>query len=100
MRVDIQGKNSSIGEREGVERSSSHSWFWLLLLGILLLASVLRLYALDVYPQNFDCDTTALGYDAWSLWTTGHDQHGERFPVYFRSFGDYVPPVAYYMVAP
>jgi 4-amino-4-deoxy-L-arabinose transferase-like glycosyltransferase len=91
-------KVSSQGERQGVEPRSYG--FWLFLLGILLLASVLRLYALDAYPQNFNQDQMLLGYDAWSIWTTGHDHHGAFFPVFFRSFNDYVPPAANYISSP
>src|SRR5256885_2192534 len=97
---DIPVKSSSEGEREGVERRWPEFWFWLPLLGILLLASVLQLYALDVYPQRFTQDTIVLGYDAWSIWTTGHDHYGAFFPVFFRTFDDYNPPVANYVVAP
>jgi len=105
-REDILVKCSSVGEREGVERNGARFWFWLFLLGILLLASVLRLYALDVYPQSFNQDGMLLGYDAWSLWTTGHDHHGAFLPVFFRSFWtpgqsiDYDPPVSRYVAAP
>jgi 4-amino-4-deoxy-L-arabinose transferase-like glycosyltransferase len=87
-----------------VERSLSG--FWILLICILLLASVLRLYALDVYPQNFNQDGILLGYDAWSIWITGHDHHGVWLPIFFRSFwsphvpNDYDPPVSRYVVAP
>ncbi len=40
------------------------------------------------------------GYDAWSIWRTGHDQHGALLPLLFRNFNDYVPPVANYVTAP
>jgi len=71
-----------------------------LLLLIVLLAAFLRLVALGSYPQRFNQDEMTLGYDAWSIWQTGHDQHGEPFPIQFRTFNDYVPPVATYLAAP
>ena len=74
--------------------------FWLPLLCIVLLASGLRLYALDTYPQRFNQDAMVMGYDAWSIWTTGHDHHGDLFPIFFRTFNDYVLPVPNYIVAP
>jgi 4-amino-4-deoxy-L-arabinose transferase-like glycosyltransferase len=74
--------------------------FWLVLLCILVLASVLRLYALDSYPQLFNQDAAVLGYDSWSVWTTGHDSRGVFFPVFFSAFGNYDPPTSRYMVAP
>src|SRR5258708_17169934 len=76
------------------------SYFWLILLLIVSFAGALRLYRLAQYPQIFDQDETVLGYDAWSLWLTGRDHHGQVLPVYFRTFGDYVPPAANYVAAP
>ncbi len=70
------------------------------LLLILLLAAGLRLYQLGVYPQIFDQDEQVMGYDAWSLWQTGHDHHGALLPVFFQTFDDYVPPVSNYITAP
>ncbi len=78
----------------------SPRFFWLALLLILLLAAALRLYALGDYPQAFNQDEMVLGYDAWSVWTTGKDQHGNTLPIHFRTFNDSVPPVANYIAAP
>lgn len=74
--------------------------FWLPLLAIVLFAAFLRLYALDSYPQFFHQDEAALGYDAWSIWNTGKDQHGAPWPIHFRTYNDAVPPVANYLTAP
>lgn len=52
------------------------------------------------YPQLFSQDEAVLGYDALSIWQTGQDQHSNAFPVHFRTFNDYVPPVANYLAAP
>src|SRR2546421_1937602 len=98
MKEDISVKSSSMIERQGMKQSLSR--FWLLLLCILLLASALRLYALDVYSQPFNQDSMVVGYDAWSIWTTGHDQHGAFFPVFFRDFNNYELPVANYVITP
>ncbi len=67
---------------------------------ILLLAAGLRLYALDTYPQRFNQDEMAQGYNGWSLWQTGRDYWGYFLPVFFRNFGDWVPPLANYVTAP
>jgi 4-amino-4-deoxy-L-arabinose transferase-like glycosyltransferase len=90
-------ERSSRVEQKVVERSSLE--FWLPLLCILVLASFLRLYALSIYPQRFNQDEMLLGYDAWSIWTTGHDHHGAFLPIFFRSYNDYNPPVANYIAA-
>ena len=80
--------------------SLSHRSFWGGLLFILIVAAALRLYALGDYPQAFNQDEMVLGYDAWSVWATGKDQHGNDFPVHFRTYNDAVPPVGNYLAAP
>ncbi len=76
------------------------SRFWLPVIFITVVAGGLRLPALATYPQAFTQDEMVLGYDAWSIWQTGRDHHGELLPVFFRSYNDYVPPVAVYLTAP
>jgi len=66
----------------------------------MITAAVLRLVELGQYPQRFNQDEMAQGYDAWSIWRTGRDQHGNPFPLQFRNFNDYIPPVATYITAP
>src|SRR5258707_10623050 len=75
-------------------------WFWLPLLAVLLFAAGVRLYKLGEYPQRFNQDEMVMGYDAWSLWQTGRDHHGDLLPINFRAFNDFVPPVNTYIAAP
>jgi 4-amino-4-deoxy-L-arabinose transferase-like glycosyltransferase len=79
---------------------SEKAVFWLLLGAITLFAGALRLYKLDTYPLLFNQDASVMGYDAWNIWLTGHDHHGQFLPVFFTTFYDYAPPVANYVVAP
>src|SRR5689334_17224427 len=81
-------------------RNRTDRAFWMSMIVIILATGVLRLYRLADYPQFFNQDQAVLGYDAWSLWQTGRDHHGDILPVYFRTYGDYVPPVANYLTAP
>src|SRR5450432_1309912 len=74
--------------------------FWIAVLLITIMAGWLRLTGLATYPQKFTQDEMVLGYDAWNIWQTGRDHHGELLPVAFRSFNDYVPPVPIYLAAP
>src|SRR3989344_5696380 len=67
---------------------------------ILILASVLRLVSLDKFLAGLNADEAAIGYNAWSLIQTGKDEHGESWPLVFRSFDDYKPPVYFYLVVP
>lgn len=72
----------------------------LILLGILLLAAVLRLWQLGNVPLSPDWDEAALGYNAYSILTTGRDEYGAQFPVVLKSFGDYKPALYAYLIIP
>lgn len=67
---------------------------------ILILAFVLRVYSLNQYPIGFTPDEASFGYDAYSLIKTGRDQWGSKWPLVFKSFGDYKAPVYTYLVIP
>lgn len=72
----------------------------LILIAILILAGILRLYALENNPSGFNADEAAIGYNAYSLIETGKDEHGLSWPLVFRSFGDYKPGGYFYLVLP
>ena len=72
----------------------------LALLAILILAAFLRFYQLGHNPPSLDWDETAHGYNAYSILKTGRDEYGYRFPLSFRSFDDYKPPIYTYLVVP
>jgi 4-amino-4-deoxy-L-arabinose transferase-like glycosyltransferase len=67
---------------------------------IIILASILRLYALDKFPAGLNADEAAIGYNAYSLLETGKDEHSASWPLVFRSFDDYKPPLYFYLVLP
>jgi 4-amino-4-deoxy-L-arabinose transferase-like glycosyltransferase len=67
---------------------------------ILVLAFILRFYALGKVPAGLYQDETAIGYNAYSIIKTGKDEYGKSFPLYFKSFGDYKLPVYIYATVP
>jgi len=71
----------------------------IILVLILFLAAFLRLYKLGSYPP-LNADEAALGYNAWSLLETGKDEHGDSWPLHFKSFGDYKPGAYIYLILP
>lgn len=73
---------------------------WILLSGIVILASVLRLWQLGNIPPSPDWDEVALGYNAYSILQTGRDEYGKFFPVVLRSFDDYKPALYAYLAIP
>lgn len=71
-----------------------------LLIGIVLLAAILRLWQIGQVPPSPDWDEAALGYNAYSILKTGRDEYGTWFPVVLRSFDDYKPPLYMYLTVP
>ena len=66
---------------------------------IIALAVLLRTYKLDTLPA-LNPDEAALGYNAYSLLQTSHDEHGISWPLHFKSFGDYKPGGYVYLAMP
>lgn len=87
-------------------RDMLHQWFkenlhpHLPLIGIVFLATCLRLPQLDQVPNGFYSDEAAIGYDAYSILKTGRDHWGEHLPLFARSFGDYDEATYRYLVVP
>ncbi len=60
----------------------------MLVLLITISGGVMRFTMLSETPPGFFCDEASTGYDAYSILQTGRDQHGEKLPLYARSFDD------------
>jgi len=71
-----------------------------LLILIVILAAFLRLWNINQIPAGFNADEAALGYNAYSLMTTGKDEYGTPFPIHLKSFADYKPAASAYLTIP
>lgn len=69
----------------------------LLFCGIILLAAVIRLFALGGVPHGLTWDEAAIGYNGYAIVTTRRDEWLVRLPLSFQSFGDYKAPLAIYI---
>lgn len=69
----------------------------IILFFIFLLALVLRFFQLGKAPLAMNRDEPAIGYNAYSILKTGRDEWGKRFPLSFKSFGDYKSPLYIYL---
>lgn len=72
----------------------------ILLVTIFILGFLVRFVGITTAPAGLNADEAAIGYNAWSLINTGMDEHGESWPLVFRSFDDFKPPVYFYLVLP
>lgn len=69
----------------------------LILVLILCLAFFLRFYNLGNIPAGLHADAASQGYNAFSLLQTGKDRYGEFWPILFRAYGYYQPPLYTYL---
>ncbi len=67
---------------------------------IVALAAFLRIYQLGTFPPGLYSDETSYGYNAYSLLKTGKDEYGKSWPLSFKSFGDYKPPMTAWLTIP
>lgn len=73
----------------------------IILLGIMLAALVLRTYNISSNPPAISWDEASIGYNAYTILTTGKDEHGKLLPIdTFAAFGDYKPPIPIYLTVP
>lgn len=66
---------------------------------IIILAVFIRGLLVWQYP-SLNSDEAAIGYNSYSLLLTGKDEHGQSYPIHFKSFGDYKPGGYFYLVMP
>lgn len=60
---------------------------------VLIIAAILRFYQLGSLPPAMDWDEVSNAYNGYSILKTGSDEFGQSFPILFRAYDGYVPPV-------
>src|SRR3989344_6133536 len=71
-----------------------------LLVAIVLLAFFLRFWQLGQNPPGLYVDEVSLGYNAYSILKTAHDEYGNFMPLVFRSLNTYNPALSVYTLVP
>lgn len=64
---------------------------------IILISFILRFYQLTSLPPSLDWDEVSNAYNGYSILKTGKDEFGQGFPILFRAYDGYVPPVLIYL---
>jgi 4-amino-4-deoxy-L-arabinose transferase-like glycosyltransferase len=71
-----------------------------LLVGLLLAATLFFYFAGQrTNPPGFFNDESSISWNALLIARHGMDEHGVRFPLYYKAFGDYKNPVYVYALA-
>lgn len=71
-----------------------------LLIGILVIATVLRLWRIDQVPVSLFGDELDVGYHAYSILKTGKDYSGNSWPLHFQSLAEWRTPLYLYSAVP
>ncbi|GEM_PF-1315695 len=67
---------------------------------IFLLALILRVIFLEKAPVGFHADEVRIAWNSYSIAETGADDWGNRFPLYYNTFGDFRPMGIFYTTIP
>jgi hypothetical protein len=76
-----------------------HSIEWQLL-GIIVLAAILRIFWLGQAPNTFSTDEASNGYDAYSLMLTMRDRYGDRLPLFLTALNDSRESLFIFLIIP
>lgn len=71
-----------------------------ILIGIFLVASILRLWKLSDVPVSLFGDELDVGYQAYSILKTGRDYYGNFMPIHFHSLAEWRAPLYLYSSVP
>lgn len=72
-----------------------------LLFVIIGIAFWVRIVKVPTIPPSLSWDEVSIGYNAYSILVTGHDEHGRSYPLdTFIAYGDYKPPIPIYLTVP
>ena len=71
----------------------------LALVAFAVLVLVVQFTGLTDRPTGFYLDESSFAWNAWSLVTTGADEHGRPWPIFFESFGDWKTAPYIYLLA-
>lgn len=71
-----------------------------LLFLIVVFAFILRFHNVTTNPPSLNWDEVSIGYNAYSILKTGKDEWNQRFPVHFKSYGEYKLPIQIYASIP
>lgn len=67
---------------------------------IVVLASFLRFYELNIVPPSPSLDEASIGYNAYSIIKTGGDEYGYKLPLVLRAYDDFRPAMHVYTSIP
>ncbi len=92
-------KKKKIVQKKFVFSLSLKKWFGVTFFA-LFIAALIRLPFFGQLPNGLNRDEAGLGYNAYSILKTGHDEYGKYWPISITSFGDQKLPGYVYTLIP
>ncbi|MCX6985757.1 MAG: glycosyltransferase family 39 protein, partial [Lentisphaerae bacterium] len=80
--------------------SNKNCLFYFSAVILLAVSMFFHLLYLGKIPAGMHCDESSLAYNAYSISKTGCDEYGNRYPLFFRCFGNYQDPAMAYTIVP
>jgi hypothetical protein len=74
--------------------------FYFLVIFLLFFSCFYHFIDLESKPPGLYYDEASIAYNAFCILETGMDEHGNRYPVLFKCFGNYHEPVMIYTLVP
>ncbi|HEX5123416.1 MAG TPA: glycosyltransferase family 39 protein, partial [Rhodanobacteraceae bacterium] len=99
MRTHDEGAAGATKPDVPAGRFAARGTYVLALAIVAVCAVAAHVWRIADLPMGFYPDESSIGWNAWSIATTGHDEHGEAWPLYFRAFGEFKNPVYIYLLA-
>ncbi|HEX6901653.1 MAG TPA: glycosyltransferase family 39 protein [Thermoanaerobaculia bacterium] len=82
-----------------MDANSNHP-VWPALTSLAALVAVwLHFFQIESLPRGFFFDESSIGYNAYRITTSGVDEHGKPWPLFFKAFGEYKNPLYIYLTA-
>ncbi len=90
---------SSATATRGLLHNYLHRYFALVLFVLLACGALLYTAGAARNPPGCYIDESSISYNAYTISQTGRDEFDNRWPLFFRAFGDYKNPVHVYLLA-
>lgn len=74
-------------------------YLWIFLSLFVFVGIFFRFLRVDSNPPGLYIDEVSIGNNAYKILTTGKDEYGQQYPLFFKSLGDYKMPLYIYAVS-
>ena len=93
-------RTGSPGVISSSDSRREHRLFWAVAAALFVISLGLHFWKIGSVPPGFYIDESSTTYNAYCILQTGADEHGNRYPAFFRFESQYQDPVLVYAMVP